>query len=201
MSYKTTTKRVWSTLLNSSKALTLMGNRNGLRTDIHSAPRTVSKEKWMSISRAKRWRVSYPVQLVAQHFLDEAQTVDISVRGLSIATSRSIRKGTQVYVRLLLPDGKSCLDYDICTVRWSAEGRIGLEASEISTHEEQRLQQCLPALATSLEVSDQHSNCGMPSDQPPAKFRHTIGLLWQTFLRPLIPSHVNSQSTSSAEKT
>jgi hypothetical protein len=101
----------------------------------------------MSMARAKRWRVRYPVQVASQDFIDEARTLDVSLRGLSLETTQPMRVGTQLYVRLLLPDRASSVDYEICTVQWAKDGTIGLETCDMRTTEEHRLHRHLSSLS------------------------------------------------------
>jgi PilZ domain-containing protein len=149
----------------------------------------------MSISRAKRWRIHYPVQLVSQDFVDEAKTVDVSLRGLSVETTRSVRQGTQVYVRLLLPGRTTSVDYEICTVQWAADGRMGLETSEMSTTEEQRLHRHLSALPTVPETQPSDTRSCAMLDHPIRQWSDAMGVLWEVFLKPLVPSMVAAQGS------
>jgi PilZ domain len=142
----------------------------------------------MSISRAKRWRVQYPVQVVSQDFADEARTLDVSLRGLSLMTTQSVRPGTQVYVRLLLPGLQASVDYEVCTVQWAADGKIGLETSEMRTTEEQRLHRHLSSLhAYSYKpVPDETSAFAL--DQPIHKVSEAVTVLWHFVFKPLMVS-------------
>jgi hypothetical protein len=151
----------------------------------------------MSISRAKRWRVPCPVQLVSQDFFDESKTADVSLRGVSVATARSLQLGTQLYVRLLLPDRTSSVDYKMCTVRWVAEGRIGLEASELTTEDEQRLRTYLSSLTHFPEPMVEYSNPCITVEQPVDRISDAMGIFWQVFVKPLIVLDGSSQSSAS----
>lgn len=152
----------------------------------------------MSISRAKRWRIQYPVQVVSQDFVDEARTVDVSLRGLSLETTQCVRPGTQLYVRLLLPGRTTSVDYEICTVQWAAGGRIGLETSEMRTAEEQRLHRHLSSLNSVSDAQAPDTTPNAALDAPIRQLSDVMGILWNLFVKPLIPSTVSAQRFGSS---
>jgi hypothetical protein len=152
----------------------------------------------MSIARAKRWRIQCPVQVASQDFFDETKTMDVSLRGLSIATTRSIPRGTQLYVRLLLPDRKSSVDYEICTVRWARDGRIGVEAYQMTPEEEQRLRKHIPSLTGIPERTGEYPTVGPPADEPINRIRSTVGMFWQAIVKSLIALNAQSQPSGSS---
>lgn len=97
----------------------------------------------MSISRPKRWRVHYPVQLFSEAFYDEGVAVNASSRGLSIAISRPLAPGTHIYVRLVVPERGDSIDFQMCRVHWRGQNRIGLETIHMDPGEEERWQRIL----------------------------------------------------------
>lgn len=149
----------------------------------------------MSMTRARRWRVRYPVQVVSQDFIDEAKTVNVSLRGLSVETTQSMRVGSQLYVRLLLPDRMTSVDYEICTVQWAADGRIGLETCEMRTTEEYRLHRHLTSLSDFGDLSTQGTPL-KPAGQPLGPTSKTRGL-WHRFMKPLLATTRGAQRFAS----
>ncbi len=150
----------------------------------------------MSMTRAKRWRVRYPVQVASQDFIDETETVNVSLRGLSVETTQSMRVGSQLYVRLLLPDRTSSVDYEICTVQWAADGRIGLETSEMRTTEEHRLHRHLTALSDFGNLSTQVTP-SKPAGHPLGRTSEVRGL-WDRFMKPLLATTRGAQRFASS---
>lgn len=142
----------------------------------------------MPISRAKRWRVQYLVQVVSQDFVVEARTMDVSLRGLSLLTTQSVKPGTQVYVRLLLPGLQASVDYEVCTVQWAADGKIGLETSEMRTTAEQRLHRHLSSLHSYSYKAAPDDTSAFALDQPIHKVSDAVSVLWHFVFKPLIVS-------------
>ncbi|MBH0181496.1 MAG: PilZ domain-containing protein [Nitrospira sp.] len=135
----------------------------------------------MDISRAKRWKVQYPVQLFSDGVFIEGQTVDISLQGLRVITESSIKQGACVVVRVLVPDGEYPVDCALYTVRWTNEGRIGLEASEISATEQQRLQDRLASLDHYQERVVESTIPCLTAEQPITSITGTVAGLWHLF--------------------
>lgn len=135
----------------------------------------------MAISRAKRWRVQYPVQVFTDGLFVEGRTVDISLQGLRVATESAIRQGACVVVRVLVPDGEYPVDCALYTVRWIDSGRIGLEASEISATEQRRLQDRLASLDQLQEPAVESANPCMTTEQPISSITGTVAGLWHLF--------------------
>jgi hypothetical protein len=97
----------------------------------------------MSIARPRRWSVQYPVQLVSSDFVEEGKSVNMSLQGLAIVSARQIPRGTYLYVRLLPPERADRFDLSLYTVQWSAQGKIGLKASELDDQQQKRLWELL----------------------------------------------------------
>lgn len=147
----------------------------------------------MAFSRAKRWQVQYPVQLFTEDLFIEGRTVDMSLHGLSIATGRSIREGTHVFVRVLAPEGGCSVDCVLYTVRWADNGKIGLEAREISAKEQRRLQDRLTSLDQDQEPAVESTSPCITIEQPIASITDTVAVLWHLFF----PSHEVISASSS----
>ncbi len=139
----------------------------------------------MAISRAKRWKVQYPVQVFTDGLFVEGRTVDISLEGLRIATESSIRQGACVVVRVLVPGGEYPVDCALYTVRWIDQGRIGLEASEISVMEQRRLQDRLASLDQDQEPVVESTIPCLSTEQPITSITGTVAVLWQL----IFPGH------------
>ena len=135
----------------------------------------------MAISRPKRWKVQYPVQVFTDGLFVEGRTVDISLEGLRVATESAIRQGACVVVRVLVPDGECPVDCALYTVRWIDQGRIGLEASEISVTEQRRLQDRLASLGQPQEPVVESTSPRMTTEQPITSITGTVAGLWHLF--------------------
>jgi hypothetical protein len=147
----------------------------------------------MDLYREKRWKVRYPVQLFTEDLFIEGQTVDLSLHGLRVATERVIRQGTRVVVRVLEPEGECAVDCVLYTVRWIDQGRIGLEAMEISATEQRRLRDRLASLGQGQEPVIKSTNPCIAIDQPITSITGTVAVLWEL----LSPGHhVKSDSNS-----
>lgn len=135
----------------------------------------------MDLYREKRWKVQYPVQLFAEDVFVEARTVDMSLHGLRVATERPIKKGTCVVVRVLEPEGGCAVDCVLYTVRWIDQGRIGLQAMEISATEQRRLQDWLISLGQGQEPARKSAVPCMTIEPPITSITDTVAALWQLF--------------------
>lgn len=139
----------------------------------------------MDLFREKRWKVQYPVQLFTEDLVVEGRTVDISLHGLRVATDSSIKQGAHVVVQVLVPEGGCPIDGVLYTVRWIDQGRIGLEAGEISAEEQRRLQDRLTTLGQGQEPVVKSTSPCMTIEQPITSFTGTVAVLWQLFF----PAH------------
>lgn len=148
----------------------------------------------MAISRGKRWKVQYPVQLFTEDLFVEGWTVDMSLHGLRVATESSIRQGARVVVRVLAPEWGCTVDCVLYTVRWVDKGRIGLEASEISATEQRRLQDRLTSLEQDQKPAVESTSPCITIEQPITSITDTVAVLWQLFF----PSHhvINGSNSS-----
>jgi hypothetical protein len=145
----------------------------------------------MAISRPKRWKVQYPVQVFTDGLFVEGRTVDISLQGLRVATESAIRQGACVVVRVLVPDGEYPVDCALYTVRWIDQGRVGLEASEISATEQRLLQDRLASLDHHHEPVVESTIPCMTTEQPITSITGTMAVLWHLFF-----PHRNGSRTS-----
>ena len=135
----------------------------------------------MDISRAKRWKVQYPVQLFTDGLFVEGRTVDISLQGLRVVTESSIKQGACVVVRVLVPDGEYPVDCALYTVRWIDQGRIGLEASDISATEQRLLQDRLASLDHHQEPVVESMIPCLITEQPITSITGMVAGLWHLF--------------------
>jgi hypothetical protein len=135
----------------------------------------------MAITRAKRWKVQYPVQVFTDGLFVEGRTVDISLQGLRVATESSITQGACVVVRVLVPDGEYPVDCALYTVRWIDQGRIGLEANEISATEQRLLQDRLASLDQHQEPVVESTIPCLTAEQPITSITGTVAGLWHLF--------------------
>lgn len=97
---------------------------------------------------AQRWSVHYKVQFAYPDYAGEGVTLDMSAGGLCIITNREIAPGVEVYARLVLPDNAH-LEVPTTTVKWCANGQVGLEISEMERQDALRLLQVLSRLGGS----------------------------------------------------
>ena len=163
----------------SANVLTRMRNGQSDIGSLHLPQRLHRTEGQMDLIREKRWKVQCPVQLFTDDFFVEGWTVDISLHGLRVATVKAIAQGTCVAVRVLEPEGACTVDGVLYTVRWIDKGRIGLEVSEISTAEQQRLRDRLTSLGRSQEPVITSTSPCLTSVQPITNIADTMAALWQ----------------------
>ena len=148
----------------------------------------------MELSRGKRWQVQHPVQLFTEDLFVEGRTVDMSLHGLRVDTESSIREGTRVVVRVLVPGWGCTVDCVVYTVRWIDKGTVGLEASEISAKEQRRLQNWLTSLNQDQEpVAESTSPC-ITIERPITSVTDTVAVLRHLWS----PSHhgINASNSS-----
>ncbi|MBH0193557.1 MAG: PilZ domain-containing protein [Nitrospira sp.] len=155
----------------------------------------------MDLSREKRWKVQYPVQLFTEDLFVEGRTVDMSLHGLRVATESSIRQGAHVVVQVLVPEGGCPIDGVLYTVRWIDKGKIGLEVSEMSGTEQQRLQARLTSLGQGQEPVVKSTSPCMTIEPPITSFTGTVAVLWQLFFPGHHVAGVSNRSLHSLQKS
>lgn len=155
----------------------------------------------MDLDREKRWKVRYPVQLFTEDLIVEGRTVDISLHGLRVATESSIKRGAHVVVRVLMPEGGCPIDGVLYTVRWIDQGRIGLEAEEISAGEQRRLQGRLTSLGLGQEPVAKSTSPCMTIEQPITSITDTVAVLWELFITGPRVTSVSNNSLHSLQRS
>ena len=137
---------------------------------------------------AERWSVHYKVQFAYPEYAGEALTLDVSAGGFCIITHRVIAPGVEMYARLVLPDD-TYLDVQTATVRWSDNGRVGLEISEMDRSDALILIARLSSLGESAITYSKKYNSGPISIGSGQELgRYLAGALREDLLRKLFPS-------------
>lgn len=99
----------------------------------------------------KRKHVRLPVDHIVTFTGDtlegEGQLVNLSIEGAEIDSSVPISKGDYLLLRLYLPDDNLALQVDIAPVRWSKEGKFGVEFISMTEQAQGRLRQYLTTLS------------------------------------------------------
>jgi hypothetical protein len=97
---------------------------------------------------AERWSAHYKVQFAYPEYAGEGVTLDVSAGGLCIITHRDIAPGVEMYARLVLPDNTH-LNVQTAIVKWSDNGQVGVEISEMERPDALRLLELLSGLGGS----------------------------------------------------
>lgn len=99
----------------------------------------------------KRKHVRLPVDHIVTFTGDtlegEGQLVNLSIEGAEIDSSVPISKGDYLQLRLYLPDDNLALQVDVAPVRWSKEGKFGVEFISMTEQAQGRLRQYLTTLS------------------------------------------------------
>jgi PilZ domain len=88
-----------------------------------------------------------PVQCLTvfsgDHLVGEGVVVNLSVPGCAIKTSKALRKGDYLELRVLIPDQTAPLAVDLAKVRWEHNGHFGLQFIRMRPSDQHRLVQLL----------------------------------------------------------
>lgn len=90
-----------------------------------------------------RLGVVCPVMFASPQFIGEGVLHNLSRTGCRVECNRSIRQGSYITIRLLLPTSIHSLRIEVAAVRWAQGNYFGIEFLHLSLHEQARLQQFL----------------------------------------------------------
>lgn len=105
------------------------------------------------LPRAPRWSAHYHVQFAYPEYAGEGMTLDISIEGICMVTTKTIRTGEQLYIQLLLGgENPSCIECQIAPVMWCRNGKMGLQLCLMEQNDKQHYLKLLQGLATTAEA-------------------------------------------------
>lgn len=84
-----------------------------------------------------------PVMFASPQFIGEGVLHNLSPTGCRVECNRTVRQGSYITVRLLLPGSFHSLRIDVAAVRWVQGNYFGIEFLRLPLYEQARLQQCL----------------------------------------------------------
>jgi hypothetical protein len=97
----------------------------------------------MDLRTSPRIPVECPTVFSGDHIVGEGVVVNLSVPGCAIKTSKVLRKGDYLELRVLIPDQTSPLAVDLAKVRWEHNGHFGLQFIRMCPSDQDRLAQLL----------------------------------------------------------
>ena len=90
-----------------------------------------------------RLGVVCPVMFASPQFIGEGVLHNLSRTGCRVECDRSVRQGSYIMIRLLLPSSLHALSIEVAAVRWTHERYFGIEFLRLPLLEQARLQQFL----------------------------------------------------------
>ena len=90
-----------------------------------------------------RLGVVCPVMFASPQFIGEGVLHNLSRTGCRVECDRSIRQGSYITIRLLIPSSVHSLRIEVAAVRWAQEKYFGIEFLRLPLCEQARLQQFL----------------------------------------------------------
>ncbi len=101
-----------------------------------------------------RFRVQFPVSFSGDDLAGEGTVLDLSKRGwkATVTSTRTVRPGTYLALRLSLPDQAPPMDVDSAAVRWARGREFWLEFLMIRSEDEERLRR----FVSTLEAGPSH---------------------------------------------
>jgi PilZ domain len=90
-----------------------------------------------------RLGVVCPVMFASPQFIGEGVLHNLSRTGCRVECDRSVRQGSYITIRLLLPSSIQALRIEVAAVRWTHERYFGMEFLRLPLLEQARLQQFL----------------------------------------------------------
>ncbi|MGZ8383053.1 MAG: PilZ domain-containing protein [Nitrospira sp.] len=105
---------------------------------------SATAEATLTFQRTRnRLGIVCPVMFASPQFIGEGVLHNLSQTGCRVECDRTVRQGSYMTVRLLLPNTVHSLSIDVAAVRWVQEEYFGIEFLRLPLHEQARLQQFL----------------------------------------------------------
>ena len=86
-----------------------------------------------------RFPVQCPIAFVGDQIRGEGNAVDFSIEGCKVESNMSLQVGHYLCVLVHIPGDDPPLEVDLAAVRWSREGKFGLELLYMRPEEYERL--------------------------------------------------------------
>src|ERR1041385_3012830 len=93
----------------------------------------------IELRSSPRWTVDYPTVFSGDKVVGEGTIMNLSVPGCAIRTSKHLKEGDYLELRVLMPDCHPPLAIDVAKVRWIANGRAGLQFIRVRPEDQLRL--------------------------------------------------------------
>ena len=96
-------------------------------------------ENGIELRSSPRLDVDYPTVFAGDKVVGEGTITNLSVPGCAIKTSKSLKEGDYLELRVLMPDRHVPLAIDVAKVRWIANGSVGLQFIRVRPEDQLRL--------------------------------------------------------------
>lgn len=116
---------------------------NPLATNKLLFPSTTAETTLTFQRTQNRLGIVCPVMFASPQFIGEGVLHNLSQTGCRVECDRTVRQGSYMTVRLLLPNTVHSLRIDVAAVRWVQEEYFGIEFLRLPLLEQTRLQQFL----------------------------------------------------------
>ncbi len=99
-----------------------------------------------------RYAVQLPALFSAEERSGEGTVFDLSTEGCAVLSDERLAISTYLSLRIDLPGDAAPLVIDLAAVRWTSEGRLGLEFIRVAPMELDRLRELVTTLEVDTEV-------------------------------------------------
>ena len=93
----------------------------------------------IELRSSPRLAVEYPTVFSGDRVVGEGTITNLSVPGCAIRTSKPLKAGDYLELRVLMPDHHAPLAIDVAKVRWIANGSAGLQFIRVRPEDQLRL--------------------------------------------------------------
>ncbi len=105
----------------------------------------------MELRKHPRVPVRCPIVFSGDRILAEGKIADLSKEGCAVKSEEPVPKGLYLRLWIFLPGEDSPLEVELASVRWSNDGRFGLEFIRMSVEAQERLHRVLETLQCPVE--------------------------------------------------
>lgn len=109
----------------------------------------------MDLRKFPRFPVQFRSSFTSVHIVGgEGTLIDLSIRGCRVDSETKVQPGTNLELRIHVPDHEPPIKVELASVRWARGREFGLEFNSMDTDQRERLRQVVRDLEMKLVASD-----------------------------------------------
>lgn len=108
----------------------------------------------MDIRKFPRFPIQFRSSFTSAHVVGgEGMLIDLSIRGCRVDSETQVQPGTNLEVRIHLPDQEPPIHVELASVRWAREREFGLEFTSMEMDQRERLRQVVRDLEMGVRLT------------------------------------------------